>query len=263
METERVRTVAKQFDQTTLEIQEQVTVLGTRLHSINWESPSRDAFISDYDRLEKKIIECASQGTTLAVSVQREADEWEQAALSLAGGTLTTAQIHARSIIDARRSIKNEWKEMSIDERKRWLEEWYKKLCKSLGMKTVDFRVRDLKDPKGQDAHGVFRPAIIFGLLSSMTVDIDNVKGDDPFSVMETVAHETRHQYQHYLVEHPDKRPTDISEDQIRTWKENFHNYKRPEDNFEAYRKQPVEADARQAEKSAVNEYIDDKAESI
>ena len=90
----------------------------------------------------------------------------------------------------------------------------------------------------------------------SLTIDTDNVEGDDPFQVMETVIHETQHQYQHYLVENPDKRPEHISEETIQSWKENFDNYISPRDDYEGYRKQPVEQDARDTADEVVNDYL-------
>ncbi|OQA21914.1 MAG: hypothetical protein BWY63_01075 [Chloroflexi bacterium ADurb.Bin360] len=155
-----------------------------------------------------------------------------------------------------RRQIQENWDAMNLDERKLWLANWYNEICKKLGIKPVNFRIRDLDDPKGQDARGVYNSGFI-GLFASLSIDVDNVKGDDPFVVMETVVHETRHQYQHYLVEHPDERPDGISKEQIETWKRNFNNYKKAKDDFEAYRKQPVEQDARDFASQSVDSYIE------
>jgi hypothetical protein len=263
METEEVRAAARQLVQVSENIQQEIASLAARIRALNWQSPGRDIFINDINELQRKIEACAEQGVSLGLRVQNEVDEWEQAASALVAGGLTPEQKLAQAITDSRQSIQTKWEKMTFDERKTWLKDYYKNLCAELGMAPVKFKVEDLKDPKGKDWLGVYSPGIIFGLFRSMTVDIDNVKGNDPFTILDTVAHETRHQYQHYLVEHPDQRPADISEDQIKAWKENFDNYKRAEDDFEAYRNQPVEKDAREFGEKAMQAYVESRAEVI
>jgi hypothetical protein len=173
------------------------------------------------------------------------------------GSGTDRATSHATIIENNRRAVQEKWDAMTLDERKEWLEDWYKKLCQKLDIPPTDFNVKDLYDPKGKDARGVYKNGLWFGLFRSLTVDVDNVKGGDPFEVMETVAHETQHQYQHYLVDHPDKRPDSISKEKINSWKENFDNYIKPADDFEAYRNQPIERNAREAGSQAVADYLE------
>ncbi len=263
METEEVREVARQLDRISAEIDQEIAQLGNKLRALNWQSPTRDEFIGDFSEWQRKIQICAEQGAALGSRVQREVEEWEQAASRLDAGNLTAEQQRALAITDTRQSIKKKWTDMLLEERNQWLEDWYKNLCKKYGITPVDFKVKDLPDPEDGDYRGKYSKGFIFGLFSSLTVDVDNVKGDDPFQVIETVAHESRHQYQHYLVDHPEKHPPDISEEQINSWKENFDNYKSGEDDFEAYWNQPVEADARQAGKLGVREYIESGVEKI
>lgn len=263
METEQVRAVAKQLDRISADIQQEIALLGSRVRGMNWQGVSRDGFVEEFAKLQVKIQTCAEQGMALGLRVRREVDEWEQAAVALAAGGLTAIQRREQALRESRQSIQERWDKMSLAERKKWLKQWYKDLCKTLGIPPVTFKVKDLPDPEGKDALGVFSTGIIFGLFPSISVDIDNVKGNDPFQLLDTIAHETRHQYQHYLVKHPDKRPDHISEEQIRAWKENFDNYIKPQDDFEAYRNQPVEKDAREAGDAAVREYVEHSAEVI
>lgn len=255
--------MASQLDRISAEIFQEIVALGSSLRALNWQSPSRDKFINDYAELQQKIQRCAEQGAALGARVQREADEWEQAASTFVAGGLTPEQKRAQAVTTGRQSIRSKWREMSFEERKKWLEDYYKSLCTKLGMEPIKFNIKDLKDPPKGDWRGSYSPGIIFGLFSSMTVDIDNVKDNDPFSLLDTVAHETRHQYQHYLVDNPDKRPDNISEDQIKAWKENFNNYMKFEDDVEAYRNQPVEKDAREFGEKAEREYVEGEAEVI
>jgi hypothetical protein len=68
---------------------------------------------------------------------------------------------------------------------------------------------------------------------------------DNPKQALTTLAHESRHAYQHHAINQPlwmipvDRRDT------VRSWKENWDDYKAPGRVFEDYYKQPVEVDAR------------------
>ena len=61
--------------------------------------------------------------------------------------------------------------------------------------------------------------------------------------LLETVSHEPRHAYQHEAVDHPTKFM--VSKETIDTWKKNFDNYIDSGTNYQQYRDQPVEVDAR------------------
>jgi len=60
----------------------------------------------------------------------------------------------------------------------------------------------------------------------------------DAKETADTIAHESRHCWQHEYAEKSDSP-------QAREFKENFDDYIRPEDDYRGYRNQPVEADAR------------------
>jgi uncharacterized protein YukE len=259
METEQVYAMARRLQQTSEQIELDCTQLRNQVMSINWQGPSRDEFVAQFEQVTQKIKLFAEQGMTLSQRVNTEVQEWEAAAAALVAGS--AAKVPENMIVKNTRTLKEKWKDMDLKARKKWLEDWYKELCEKLGIPPVDFKIVDLYDPEGKDAKGVFRWGLIFGLFRSMTIDIDNVKGNDPVDVLDTIAHETRHQFQHYLVENPDKRPPDVSLEQIKQWKENFKNYINPEDDFESYRKQPVEQDARDSSKKAVDEYLSGNVE--
>lgn len=264
METESVQATAQKLDQIVVDIQEDIQTLGSAIRTLDWQGGARDEFINDFTRLEKSFTDLAEQGALLGRRVRSEVDEWITAAgVFAAGSGATTLSPENKAVYDTRNSIQEAWDKMSFDERKKWIEDYYKQRCKELGMPETDFTVEDLRDPKDGDYRGVYNNGGIFGWFRSMKIDSDNVKGDDPFQVMETVGHETQHQYQHYLVDHPDKRPPDISEETIKSWKDNFTDYKRWQDGSEQYENQPIEADARKAGEQAANEYINRRAEVI
>ena len=74
----------------------------------------------------------------------------------------------------------------------------------------------------------------------------DRISNWDSYLLLATVSHELRHAYQHEAVKHP----TDfmVSEETLKTWKNNFDHYVKPSQNYQRYRDQPVEVDARNFE---------------
>lgn len=65
---------------------------------------------------------------------------------------------------------------------------------------------------------------------------------EDPERLMKTILHESRHAYQQYAVDHPDR--VTVPEGTIDLWRENMDNYIPPELDFEEYVNQPIEVDA-------------------
>lgn len=64
----------------------------------------------------------------------------------------------------------------------------------------------------------------------------------NPEEAMKTIMHETRHAYQDFAINYPDK--VYIDDDTIKAWKENFKHYISPELDYEVYCNQPLEKDA-------------------
>ena len=73
---------------------------------------------------------------------------------------------------------------------------------------------------------------------SNNTIYINRFNMGDAAETADTVAHESRHCWQHERADNPQT-------EQDQQFKENFDDYTRPEDNFEEYLNQPVEQDAR------------------
>jgi len=73
-----------------------------------------------------------------------------------------------------------------------------------------------------------------------------SLNNDDVSEVANTLAHEGRHAYQDYAIEHPGFHSDG---DDVRSWRENMQpgNYVEPDDqrfNYDEYRNQPIERDA-------------------
>ena len=77
---------------------------------------------------------------------------------------------------------------------------------------------------------------------SNRSINI-NTYGTDFESVMTTVVHEMRHAYQHQVTRDPDSYI--VSESNARSWDNNFDHYINGNTDYNAYRAQPVEQDAR------------------
>lgn len=89
----------------------------------------------------------------------------------------------------------------------------------------------------GHKNMGAYNPENNTITLNSRLLRIDN-----PEELMKTVLHESRHAYQQYAVDYPDR--VTVSEGTIEEWKENMANYIPPGLDFEGYVNQPIEVDA-------------------
>ena len=84
---------------------------------------------------------------------------------------------------------------------------------------------------------GAFNPE-----TKEIVLNSDLLSADNPKEAMTTIMHESRHAYQDFAVNHPDKVSVDA--ETIATWKYNMEHYISPCFDFEAYVNQPIEADA-------------------
>jgi len=70
-----------------------------------------------------------------------------------------------------------------------------------------------------------------------------SLNNDDVSEIANTLAHEGRHAYQDYAIEHPNFHP---DADDVQSWRENMQPraYIPPEQGYQQYRNQPIERDA-------------------
>jgi len=76
METEQVRSVARQLDATAEQIHLEIERIASQARGIPWQSPRRDQYVAAVEQLRQKIQALAQQGAELSQRVQREVDEW-------------------------------------------------------------------------------------------------------------------------------------------------------------------------------------------
>jgi hypothetical protein len=134
------------------------------------------------------------------------------------------------------------------------------------------------------EEYGIDDPKILWGRLGGTNGSWDEENGevslnldklDDP-DILHTVAHEMRHARQHEAVrdsnewqlpwqEDPfDMHEEDgITEEQAQEWEDNFDDYQRSSEGFDAYYKQPVEADARESGKDYVDHLTEDELDRL
>jgi len=182
-------------------------------------------------------------------------------------------QLNEQIIGEIQKDYEQRWDTITLEEKKTILQTVHNQIAEEFGMDPVEIQFPDIEDPAGKDIRGSHRHGsdglpIIGGFIdpfdrsTEIKIDMDNLTSDEYTDLMRTVAHETRHQYQHHLVDHPGERPPNISEDQVNDWDENFDDYTSSKDDFTKYRDQPVESDARDYADDYVDEFYEEEAEN-
>jgi len=263
METERVHGVVRQLAQTAEEIQQSCSGLLKQVLSTDWEGASREDFVNQCEQVLRNIITASDTGLVLSQRLQREANEWELVDSGHAGelaeigsstkrivlggllwGIPGAVTVGAAELIDEvfdRTGFTNWWTKLSRSERIDFLREQHAKIMRQYGFQPIAVDEKDLPDDKG-DAHGVH-----FG--DEIQIDVDDIDRYPPWKVLNTLAHETRHELQERWIDHYEQTgevPKGMTREQMIKLQENNNNYVDPKDDFEGYWKQPVEADARE-----------------
>jgi len=140
------------------------------------------------------------------------------------------------------------WEAASTEERKAILQQYMNELQNVYGIDVKDDINFYNKAPEdGLISNGYYsHKGVIFSKkeVSINEYIIENFSAKQSYDkLLNTVRHELRHGYQHAAVDQPEEFI--VSSDTVESWKENFNDYKNSEDDYEAYRSQPVEADAR------------------
>lgn len=77
METELVRQMAQQLNETAVNINDVISSLAGTVQAVDWEGNSRYEFEAEFQRLASQLKTLTEQATDLSQKVQREVDEWE------------------------------------------------------------------------------------------------------------------------------------------------------------------------------------------
>ena len=131
----------------------------------------------------------------------------------------------------------SKWDKMSLEERKLVASELAGKIVDELGVENRP-EVKFYNNPDVTDFGGFSEDENVIYLNE---YNMSDAKG-----TADTIAHESRHCWQHEYVKKSDSLVA-------QEFRENFEHYRRPERNYEAYRNQPIERDAREYANAIVN----------
>ena len=105
-----------------------------------------------------------------------------------------------------------------------------------------------VKNNMGIDAELCFdlKPAYQLGGYNPLTNRIElnskYLEKEDCEDLLNTILHESRHAFQNKCIDNPNS--VSVKDNIIDVWKDNFENYVRPDEDFEAYENQEIEKDA-------------------
>lgn len=226
-----------------------------RIHAIPWSGLTRESFVIDFNLITTKISSGVEEGITLSQRVQREIDEWlsldQNNAEKYRGirsqistpNTQTGEGGQVTSTTMSREELTEWWKTATLEEREAYLRSIYEKVCRSLGLTPIPVNFEDLPDDGGDTLGGFYDDEM------KIAIDIDNMNGTSPLVLIDTIAHETRHQFQDNCVKSFNESgeiPDGVSPLQIAAWElDRDSRYISPEENAFLYWVQPVEVDAR------------------
>jgi hypothetical protein len=126
-----------------------------------------------------------------------------------------------------------EWKDLIAEQRKEVLQEAEKALAKAQGRPSLPLEVKRLEKGKNGEFSADENKIFISERL---------LKGDDLHQALDTMAHEGRHGYQWYAVNHSGFHS---NEKEVEAWRDNFINYSDgTKVGFKHYRNQAIEDDA-------------------
>lgn len=205
----------------------------------------------------------------------------------------TPEMVEQRRIDQAAESIRNldgmnseKWKTMSIDDKRLALQSASRELGRAYNSPEPPLETKNMGDPSAQGEYGDgysynAKTDDVVGSDYGIRMNEDAVTrrneklfGENPKEVIRTCSHEFRHSYQSEQAHAYEKGFKVDDVEQARTWSENFKDYKNPPaaelaqtdperyfKEYEAYRNQPVEVDARDFGDKVVSRTYDDARE--
>lgn len=79
-------------------------------------------------------------------------------------------------------------------------------------------------------------------LTNKIELNSNYLEKSDCEDLLNTILHESRHAFQNKCIDTPNS--VTVKDNIIEVWKDNFDNYIRPDEDFEAYENQEIEKDA-------------------
>lgn len=149
------------------------------------------------------------------------------------------------TVLQADKYSRENWDRSSVEERKQILQDYMDEVMRIYGLKHANGTIN--WDPKA-----TYTPnSITWGYYSHMSHKVtlneralsDSQGSWDSYDLLETVSHELRHAYQHEAVDHPTEYM--VSDETIKSWKYNINHYISASTDYQGYRDQVIEVDAR------------------
>lgn len=269
MDTETVTEISLKFRELANENHELIENTRKLIVQNPWSENICDGLVTECSALLNTLKEQNIAGDLLFVRLLRERDEW----LALDQfGKLQYEHMRTRLIDDpagggfigyladglqqwlANKNAKDKlnayWETLKTrEQRMAFLQDYYEKLANELGLEPVLFGTGDIGGSKGR----------YYSDGKTLVLSENDFLNRSPFDLLETIAHETRHQYQHQCVQYYDingKPPEGMSEDLIKAWKENQLHPIDSDKDFWGYRAQQDEADSRDFGSNYATEYL-------
>ncbi len=222
-----------------------------------WDGPDAEEFILSLKAVCGQLHRMAEDATKLYRDVVHEKDEWittdQQGVLRLKNthsvppvnnnlpidfvGNYCADKIEDYMYDTRYKNFKNWWGSQTLEGKKKYLQDLQNRLADRYGMPKMLIVVDDLPDgTRGSNIGGI----IIIGE--------DNSATDDPWRLIETTFHESRHEYQLEVIanyQESGQIPDGMTKEQVEKWVYENNNYIQGEDNFADYYHQSIETDAR------------------
>lgn len=225
-----------------------------------WDGPAAEEFIQSLKGVCSQLHRMAEDATRLYMDVAQEENEWitndQQGVLRLKEICVVppvknnlTIDIVGDYIADKvedymydkrYRNFKSWWKSQTLEEKKKYLQDLQNRLADRYGLPRMLIVVDDLPD-KNTDSIGL-------NIGGVFIIDEDNMNTDDPWRLIETTFHESRHEYQREVIanyQESGRIPDGMTQEQVEKWVNESENYISGTDNFADYYHQAIETDAR------------------
>ncbi len=143
------------------------------------------------------------------------------------------------------------WTFASVDERKRILQDYMTAVITIYGLQHVAAEITWANDATYTERSitwGYYSPDTRTVTLNERALS-DDISTWDCYELIGTVSHELRHAYQHEAIENPAEFM--VSEETVEAWRNNFPGYGEyisSSQDYQRYRDQPIERDARSFE---------------
>ena len=151
METEQVRSMARQLEQVSLDIESRVSDVLTLIRRLDWQGASRDVFVNDAQKIIQSIITQSTQGLDLSRRVDREVTEWESQDQSADYGSISPSPILIGAVIIGGTIIVGPILGRIAKEWNKW---WWSQTLQGLSSDEAYQRIMDILDnsPIGRQA---------------------------------------------------------------------------------------------------------------